>query len=142
MPPDGLIEMPPESKHTPLPMNATGAASGAPPRQRMITTRLPCPEPCPTASSARMPIRPKASSSSSSTSTPSLVSASVRAANSAGNRMFGGSFTRSRARFTPSARPARFLSARRTAASSATPKVMRVARSSDAASPLSFFFVL
>ena len=33
----GLIEMPPVSKHTPLPMKATGASPFLPPFQRMIT---------------------------------------------------------------------------------------------------------
>ena len=51
----GLIEMPPVSKHTPLPMKASGAAPFLPPFQRMITTRLSCAEPCPTPSSAPMP---------------------------------------------------------------------------------------
>src|ERR1041384_3620335 len=50
-----LLEMPPVSKHTPLPMKATGAASFLPPFQRMITVRLSCVEPCPTPRSAFMP---------------------------------------------------------------------------------------
>ncbi len=49
MPAAGLIEMPPVSKHTPLPMNATGSAPFLPPFQRMTTTRLSCAEPWPTA---------------------------------------------------------------------------------------------
>ena len=36
MPAAGLIEMPPVSKHTPLPMKATGASLFLPPFQRMI----------------------------------------------------------------------------------------------------------
>ena len=55
MPAAGLIEMPPVSKQTPLPMKATGAAPRLPPFQRMITVRLSCWEPCPTPSSAFMP---------------------------------------------------------------------------------------
>ena len=51
----GLIEMPPVSKHTPLPMKATGASPFLPPFQRMMTTRLSRSEPCPTPSNARMP---------------------------------------------------------------------------------------
>src|ERR1700716_73925 len=41
MPAAGLIEMPPGSKHTPLPMKATGAASRLPPVQRITATRPP-----------------------------------------------------------------------------------------------------
>ena len=40
MPAAGLIEMPPVSKHTPLPTKATGASPFLPPFQRMMTTRL------------------------------------------------------------------------------------------------------
>ena len=40
MPAAGLIEMPPVSKHTPLPMKATGASPFLPPFQRITTTRL------------------------------------------------------------------------------------------------------
>ena len=40
MPDAGLIEMPPVSKHTPLPMNATGGVPFLPPFQRMTTMRL------------------------------------------------------------------------------------------------------
>ena len=40
MPAAGLIEMPPVSKHTPLPMKATGASPFLPPFQRMTTMRL------------------------------------------------------------------------------------------------------
>src|SRR5215831_10982628 len=38
--PAGLIEMPPVSKQTPLPMKASGAAPRLPPFQRMMTVRL------------------------------------------------------------------------------------------------------
>ena len=55
MPAAGLIEMPPVSKHTPLPMKATGARRFLPPFQRMTTMRLSCAEPWPTPSSAPMP---------------------------------------------------------------------------------------
>ena len=73
MPPPGLIEMPPESKHTPLPMNDDRRlVVAARPFQRMTTTRLSRAEPWPTASSARMPSFSSAASSSTSTSTPSL----------------------------------------------------------------------
>ena len=40
MPPAGLIEMPPVSKQTPLPMKATGVSPFLPPFQRMTTMRL------------------------------------------------------------------------------------------------------
>jgi hypothetical protein len=38
MPPAGLIEMPPVSKHTPLPTSATGASPSGPPVQRITAT--------------------------------------------------------------------------------------------------------
>ena len=84
MPAAGLIEMPPVSKHTPLPMNATGAAPFLPPFQRMITTRLSCTEPWPTPSSEFMPSFFIAGTSSTSTATPSFFSAAARRANSSG----------------------------------------------------------
>ncbi len=84
MPPAGLIETPPVSKHTPLPMKATGASPFLPPFQRMTTTRLSCAEPWPTPSSAFMPIFFKAGTSSTSTATPAFFSAVARRANSAG----------------------------------------------------------
>ena len=80
----GLIEMPPVSKQTPLPMNATGSAPFLPPFQRITTTRLSCAEPCPTASSEPMPSFFIALTSSTSTATPSFFSAVARRANSAG----------------------------------------------------------
>ena len=71
MPAAGLIEMPPESKQTPLPTKATGLALRAwAPRQRMTTSRLPRFEPWPTPSNAFMPSLPIAFSSRTSTSTP------------------------------------------------------------------------
>ena len=72
MPCAGLIEMPPVSKHTPLPMKATGGSPFLPPFQRMTTTRLSCAEPCPTPSSAFMPSFFIAGTSSTSTATPSF----------------------------------------------------------------------
>ncbi len=74
MPAAGLIEMPPVSKHTPLPMKATGASFFLPPFQRMITTRLSLREPWPTPSSAFMPSFFIAGTSSTSTVTPSFFS--------------------------------------------------------------------
>ena len=72
MPAAGLIEMPPVSKHTPLPIKATGASPFLPPFQRMITTRLSRSDPCPTPSSARMPSFAERFSSKISTPTPAL----------------------------------------------------------------------
>ena len=80
----GLIEMPPVSKHTPLPMKATGASPFLPPFQRITTTRLSRAEPWPTPSSAFMPSFFIALRSSTSTATPTFFSASVRRANSSG----------------------------------------------------------
>ena len=51
----GLIEMPPVSKHTPLPMKASGGVPFLPPFQRMIDDAALLREPCPTPSSAPMP---------------------------------------------------------------------------------------
>ena len=84
MPPAGLIEMPPVSKHTPLPMNATGAAPRLPPFQRMITVRLSCSEPWPTPRSAFMPSFFMSLMSSTSTATPSFLRLPARRANSSG----------------------------------------------------------
>ena len=98
----GLIEMPPVSKTTPLPTIAKGAWS-PPPCQRMTTTLEGLSEPCPTASSARIPRRVSSSSSSTSTSRPSSRIASRRSAKSVVVRTLAGSFTRSRVKNTPSA---------------------------------------
>ncbi len=85
MPAAGLIEMPPVSKHTPLPTMATGAAFfDFAPFQRMTTNRLSRLEPCPTASSAPMPSLAIAFSSKTSTSTPSFPNSSARAAKTSG----------------------------------------------------------
>ena len=73
MPAAGLIEMPPVSKQTPLPMKATGASPFLPPFQRMITMRLSCAEPWPTPSSAFMPSFFIALTSSTSTSDAELL---------------------------------------------------------------------
>src|ERR1700724_3398285 len=70
MPDAGLIDMPPVSKHTPLPMKATGAAPRLPPFQRMTTTFDSCTEPWPTPSSAPMPSFFMAATSSTSTPQP------------------------------------------------------------------------
>ena len=70
--PDGLMEMPPVSKHTPLPMKAIGCSPALPPFQRMTTMRPGRAEPCATPSSAPMPSLVIALTSSTSTTTPSL----------------------------------------------------------------------
>ena len=103
MPAAGLIERPPVSKHTPLPMKATGASLFLPPFQRMMTTRLSFRDPCPTPSNAFMPSFFIAGTSSTSTATPSFLSTAVRRANSSGNSTLAGSLIRSRAMITPSA---------------------------------------
>ena len=74
MPAAGLIEMPPVSKHTPLPMKATGgvallAAVPAHDHDAAVALR----EPCPTPSSAFMPSFLIAATSSTSTATPSFL---------------------------------------------------------------------
>ena len=103
MPAAGLIEMPPVSKTTPLPQSASGAAS-PPPFHCMTTTFDGLVEPCPTASSVRIPSAASSGSSSTSTSTPSSLAAPVsRSANSVVVSTFAGSLVRSRARNTPSA---------------------------------------
>ena len=84
MPAAGLIEMPPVSKQTPLPMKATGCVPRLPPFQRMITVRLSCCEPCPTPSSAFMPSFFISLTSSTSTATPSFFRLPARRANSSG----------------------------------------------------------
>ena len=84
MPAPGFSEMPPVSKVTPLPMKATGSSLLPAPFQRITTTRLSRREPCPTPSSARMPIFFRSFSSSTSTSTPSFSSFFARSANSSG----------------------------------------------------------
>ncbi len=114
----GLIEMPPVSKHTPLPMNATGASPFLPPFQRMTTTRLSCAEPWPTPSSAFMPSFLSFGTSSTSTAQPAFLSALARRANSSGKSTLAGSLTRSRASSTPFAIASRAPSARRAAAAS------------------------
>jgi hypothetical protein len=142
MPPPGLIEMPPESKTTPLPIKATGRALSRAPFQRMMTTRLSRAEPWPTPSSARMLSFLRAFSSSTSTSTPTFSSACARLANSSGPRTFGGSLTRSRARATPAAIPSDALAIFRTAAGSSTAKVSFAGASASSPLPSVFFLVL
>ena len=122
--PAGLIEMPPESKHTPLPMNATGAVFfDFAPFQRMTTKRLSRFEPCPTASSAPMPSLCIAFSSNTSTSTPSFSSSCARSAKLSGKTTLAGSLTSVRASSTPSATGSRTECEPRAASASATSSV-------------------
>src|SRR5260370_54365 len=95
MPAACLIETPPVSKQTPLPMNAAGDAPRLPPFHRMMTVRLSCREPWPTPSSAPMPSRFIAPTSRTSTTTSSLRNRAARRANSSGYRPFAGPFLRS-----------------------------------------------
>ena len=69
-----LMEMPPVSKQTPLPMKATGCSPFFAPFQRITTMRPGCVEPWATPSSAPMPSLVIALTSSTSTLTPSLRS--------------------------------------------------------------------
>ena len=140
MPPADLIEMPPESNTTPLPMKATGASPAGPPFQRITTTRGSRTEPCATASSAPMPSSRIRAGSSTSTSTPSLVSSEARRANSSGVRTFGGSLIRSRASVTPSATAVLACAAASASAWPASIKVSVVAALVSSAS--GFFLVL
>ena len=80
----GLMEMPPVSKQTPLPMNATGAMRALAPFQRITAVRLSRVEPWPTASSVRMPSFLIAGTSRISTETPSFFRPAARRANSSG----------------------------------------------------------
>ena len=87
IPAAGLIEMPPVSKQTPLPMKAIGALAASfalAPFQRMTTSRLSCVEPWPTPRSAPMPSLSIAGSSRISTSTPSFSRSLARSAKAAG----------------------------------------------------------
>ena len=84
MPPAGFSEMPPVSKHTPLPISATGAWPLGPFIQVMTRSCESRPLPCPTASSVSMPSFFISASPSTSTFTPSLVSSRARRANSTG----------------------------------------------------------
>ncbi len=95
MPEAGLIEMPPVSKTTPLPTRAKGCWSPAP-FHCMTTTLEGLSDPCPTASSVRIPSVSSAGSSSTSTSTPRAPSSSSRRANSVVVSTLAGSLTRSR----------------------------------------------
>ena len=85
MPSAGLIEMPPVSKQTPLPMKAMGWALGSAAPFHWITAswlsrRLPCPTP----SSEPMPSSAICFSPRISTSRPIASSALTRRANSSG----------------------------------------------------------
>ena len=137
--PDGLIEMPPVSKVTPLPMKATGCSPFLPPFQRMMTMRPGCVEPCDTPSSAPMPSFSIALMSSTSTATPSFFSSEARRANSTGNSTFGGSLTRLRAKITPSTT---FSSAANAFLAAATSLTAIDTATSVALSSSSFFLVL
>ena len=101
MPPPGLIEMPPESNTTPLPMKATGWSAGLAAVPAHDDDAALAPEPCPTPSSARMPSFSIAFSSRISTSTPSFVERRGAVRELLGPSTFGGSLTRSRAMMTP-----------------------------------------
>ena len=136
-----LIEMPPESKHTPLPTTAIGFVRfERAPLQRIVTSRLSRDDPRPTARSAFMPSFIMAFSSRTSTSTPSFVSAFARSANSAGKSTLAGSFTRLRASSTPAATAKRSSEAARAAAVWLEPTTNSGAAVSS--SPLSGFRVL
>ena len=103
IPAAGLRLIPPVSNTTPLPTKAKGAASAAPPFQRMTTTLDGLAEPWPTDSNRFMPNSANSASSRISTSSPSSCIAARRAAKSSVVRMLAGSFTRSRVKNTPSA---------------------------------------
>ena len=104
MPAAGFMEMPPVSKHTPLPTkHSVLARLDLAPCHCITTTREGRSLPCPTASSAPIFRASSWSSSSTSTSRPARERSRMRSANSTGPSMLAGSLTRSRARKTPSA---------------------------------------
>ena len=104
MPAAGFMEMPPVSKHTPLPTKASVLARlDLAPCHCSTTTREGRSLPCPTDSSAPILWALRSSSSSTWTSSPARVRSRMRSANSTGPSMLAGSLTRSRARKTPSA---------------------------------------
>ncbi len=104
MPAAGLMEIPPESNVTPLPIKASGASSLlAAPFQRRITVRGSFALPCATPSSAPKPSFSMAARSSTSTSSPRLFKVVARSANSTGLSTFAGSVTKSRVSTTPRA---------------------------------------
>ncbi len=110
MPPAGLMLMPPVSKVTPLPMNATGLPLLLRPLPEapfhcITTMRGSLTLPCATPSSAPKPSRVISLGPSTSTFRPSSVSFLQRSAISAGFSTLGGSLTRSRVRNTPLATP-------------------------------------
>ena len=84
MPPAGFSEMPPVSKHTPLPISATGFCAFGPFIQRITRSCDSRGLPWPTPSSTFMPSFFISASPRISTLTPSLVSSRARRANSAG----------------------------------------------------------
>ncbi len=104
MPAAGFMEMPPVSKHTPLPTkHSVFERFDLAPFHCSTTTREGRSLPCPTASSAPIFKAASWSSSSTSTSRPARERSRMRSANSTGPSMLAGSLTRSRARLTPSA---------------------------------------
>jgi len=96
-----LMEMPPVSKHTPLPMKATGCSPLLPPFHRMITVRPGRAEPWATPSSAPIPSLVIALTSSTSTMTPSLRNWPARRANSPPDRARSAARSRARAPARP-----------------------------------------
>jgi hypothetical protein len=136
MPAAGLIEMPPVSKTTPLPMKATGLSLARPPFHSMTTSRGGRTEPCATPRSAPMPSLRISFSVSTSTATPSFSSSLALAANSDGPRILAGSLMRSRASVTPSATASDVSKARLAVIEAETAIVTRAVRSDVASSSL------
>ena len=97
MPPAGLIEMPPVSKQTPLPISASGCCASA--RASASPRAGRCALPWPTASSAFMPSFFSSASPRISTSTPCAELGSV--GERLGREDVGGLVTRSRVWATP-----------------------------------------
>ena len=98
---ESLILMPPLSKQTPLPTNATGLSSFLPPCHCMQASRDGCALPWPTESRAYMRSFLNRVSSMMSTTNPSASSACMRLQNSLGVSMLAGSCMRSFAIFSP-----------------------------------------
>ena len=94
------MEIPPVSKHTPLPTNAKGASS-PPPFHSIVTTADSRMLPWPTPRSAPIPKSSISSSVKTETVKPISLSRSHLSAKVAGYRMFAGSEDRSRAKCTP-----------------------------------------
>ena len=103
IPADGFIEIPPVSKVTPLPTNATGRCSvflGAP-SHRITTILGSWVLPCATPRSAPIPSSFILDGPRISNFIPSSLRLFVRSANSTGYNILAGSETRSRVRNTP-----------------------------------------